>query len=71
MPKETVMLTLDLKSLYTSIPLEDARQITENTLDITVVSKHPFISFLLELAEIILEKNYFRFNENFFYQLKG
>lgn len=50
------MITLNVKSLYTSISLEDAKQMIENTLDLRV-SKYPPTSFLLELAEVIMEKN--------------
>lgn len=55
MPEEAVLLTLNDKSLYTNILLEDTRQIIENTLE-RRTCKPPPAPFLLELAEIVFGK---------------
>lgn len=52
------LATFDVSALYTNIPHQEARWVVQNKLDSRTV-KSPPTHFLLELLDLILEKNYF------------
>lgn len=54
-PPTLLLLSLDVVSLYTSIPHEDIRITIQETLESRDIT-HPPIHFLLDLVDILLEK---------------
>lgn len=66
-----LMATFDVHSLYTQIPQEEALQVMELYLEGTDRPHRVPTNFLLQLAEITLKKNYFKFEDQFFYASKG
>ena len=73
LPKDCILCTLDVSSLYTNIPTEDgihaALQAIENWDNKDPLC--PPTSWLKKLLELILYKNVFRFNDNFYIQKQG
>lgn len=69
-PSDAVILSLDVAALYTNITHSEAYRILALCLD-QRDDLYPPTSFLLELLELILKKNYFRFLDKFFMQIKG
>lgn len=69
-PYNSLLVTLDFDSLYTSIPYEYIRLVVSVTLDRRIVKDTPTY-FLMKLLDLILDKNYFKFGEQFFYQVSG
>lgn len=61
---------MDVTSLYTNILHDEARQVLEDVLDQWGLKESPTF-FLLELAGLIMEKNYFRFSNTFDFQIQG
>lgn len=69
-PKHSVILSFDVVSLYTCIPYDDIRSVVRHYLE--PEREHlPPIHFLLDLVDILLEKNYLTFNDEFFLQTRG
>lgn len=68
--ESAVLVTLDVNSLYTSIPHEDIFLVVDLFLDQHSIRQPPKY-FLLELLDLIIENNYFKFEDRFFYQTKG
>lgn len=69
-PSEAVLVTMDVASLYTSIPHNDAHQVLESALD-SHDNLQPPMFFLVELINIVFNKSYFRFNYEFYFQTTG
>uniref|UniRef100_A0A803SUQ2 Reverse transcriptase domain-containing protein n=1 Tax=Anolis carolinensis TaxID=28377 RepID=A0A803SUQ2_ANOCA len=69
-PEGAILMTLDITALYTSIPLEEARQVIKDVLD-TRASLSPPTHFLMDLLDIVLENNYFKFGTQFYLQVCG
>nr|XP_060609685.1 uncharacterized protein LOC132761116 [Anolis sagrei ordinatus]XP_060609686.1 uncharacterized protein LOC132761116 [Anolis sagrei ordinatus]XP_060610145.1 uncharacterized protein LOC132761359 [Anolis sagrei ordinatus]XP_060610146.1 uncharacterized protein LOC132761359 [Anolis sagrei ordinatus]XP_060610703.1 uncharacterized protein LOC132761651 [Anolis sagrei ordinatus]XP_060610704.1 uncharacterized protein LOC132761651 [Anolis sagrei ordinatus]XP_060615565.1 uncharacterized protein LOC13276 len=69
-PTDAVLMSIDVTSLYTSIPIEEARTICESTLN-RRSNCHPPTFFLLDLLDIILEKNFFKFDQKYYFQIQG
>lgn len=67
---DIILATYDVSALYTNIPHDEARIIIENKLDSCPIREPP-THFLLELLDVIMEKNYFHVEDNFFQQIKG
>lgn len=65
-----IMATFDVTSLYTNIPHSEARLAVQLKLE-SCSSQSPPTHFLLDLLNLVLEKNYFRVGEQFYYQIKG
>lgn len=66
----SVLVTLDVNSLYTSISHDDVCLVIDLYLD-GRQDQQPLKYFLLELLDLIIEKNYFTFEGDYFYQTKG
>lgn len=69
-PKGAVLVSMDVNALYTNIPHEGARSVAQGILD-SRTDPNPPTHFLMELLEIVLEKNYFTQEKNFFLQVNG
>ncbi|XP_054853294.1 uncharacterized protein LOC129341953 [Eublepharis macularius] len=65
-----ILLTMDVRSLYTSIPHEMARFSVMEVLR-RRQEQRPSSEFLIQLLDLIVEKNYFRFEDTFYMQIKG
>ncbi|XP_069495412.1 uncharacterized protein [Ambystoma mexicanum] len=66
-----LLVTMDIQSLYTSIPQDQAIEcMREVLLEYDSQDRVPH-NFILELMAIALNKNYFEFNGQFFLQVKG
>lgn len=72
MPPNSLLLFLDVVSLYTSIPHEDIRSVVQRALG-NDRNLQPPVHFILDLVDLLLEKNYryFRFDNTFYFQTKG
>lgn len=70
-PKEAIIVSFDVASLYTNIPLEDAREVVQYYLSQNNDEDRPPVQYVLQLVDLLLEKNYFKYGEQFFYQIKG
>ena len=69
-PEGTLLVTLDVTSLYTNIPNHDGVAAVAKKL---LQSPDPDIPshFLIKLLKLVLTKNYFIFNGNFYLQVGG
>ena len=70
LPPDFILCTVDVSSLYTSIPHSDGITACEEALE-TRVDKDPHTSILLKLIHFVLTNNYFEFNGEFFHQTHG
>lgn len=69
MPACSIIISFDVVSLYTCIPYDDVRAVVQHYLEPD--DRHlPPIHFLLSLVDILLQKNYFTFNDEFFLQTR-
>lgn len=70
--KDTQLLvSFDVTSLYTQIPQEEALQVIELYLEKRQRPHQVPTSFIVQLAEIALKNNCFKFEQQFFVQIKG
>lgn len=69
-PDTAFLVTFDVESLYTSIPHEDLRSVVQLYLEKDISLQVP-VHFVLDLVDLLLEKNYFRFEDTFYLQTKG
>lgn len=65
-----MLVSLDVTFLYTSIPHEDIRSTVQSYLDHDKDLQQP-VHFILDLVDLLLEKNCFRFDQDFYFQIKG
>lgn len=70
LPQEALIMTMDITSLYTNIVHTEAYRAISMFLD-RREDLFPPTHFLLEILELILEKNYFRFGDQFYIQKRG
>ncbi|XP_069822511.1 uncharacterized protein [Dendropsophus ebraccatus] len=68
---ESILVTLDVCSLYTCIPHTEGLQATRNLLNNETNLTHNQKEFCLELLHIILTKNYFLFGDQYYMQIAG
>ena len=67
---EDILVTIDVKSLYTNIPHNEGIQALNRTLEETNI--HPMKKLLIcRLANLVLTKNYFTFNKQLYRQIPG
>lgn len=68
--KQSVLLSLGVVSLYTSIPHDEIRNTMQTYLenDFNVL---PSMFFILDLVDILLERNYFSFQGDYYFQTQG
>lgn len=64
-PATSVILSFDVTSLYTCIPQEDARAVVEYFFSCDDYQGPP-IHYVLQLVDTLLEKNYFRYQEDYY-----
>ncbi|OCT67848.1 hypothetical protein XELAEV_18039149mg [Xenopus laevis] len=68
---DAILVTLDVESLYTSIPHDGGVEAVGHHLDKDETLDGAQKKFLLTLLQIVLCKNYFLFQDVFFLQTKG
>lgn len=62
---DAVIVSFDVVSLYTSIPLDEARTTIQDFLSDDSYTGPPSF-FIMQLVDILLEQNYFKYKEDFF-----
>ena len=70
LPEDSIICTIDVVGLYPSIPNEEGLRFLRNTLD-KRSNKKVTTDTLIELAELVLQNNYFEFNERYLKQIRG
>ena len=65
-----LLLTMNVKSLYTVIPNHDGLRALKHFLDLRAYQDPP-TSTILRLAELVLTLNHFEFNKDFYQQVRG
>ena len=69
LPKGTFLISLDVRSLYTSIPNDEGLQAVEAFL--IDANRHVEIPIITELLKLVLTLNNFSFNNTNYLQIKG
>uniref|UniRef100_A0A8C5WLI7 Reverse transcriptase domain-containing protein n=1 Tax=Leptobrachium leishanense TaxID=445787 RepID=A0A8C5WLI7_9ANUR len=69
LPADVILATLDINSLYTSIPHNEGIVAIKQYLSIAV-SPPKLVDFILALLEIVLKKNFFRYGSIFYKQIR-
>ena len=71
-PPNSYLVTIDVNSLYTSIPHRDGIHAVKNSLE-NMTTKQPYTWILLRLhvLHLVLSKTSFRFNDEFYEQISG
>ena len=64
-PEKSILVTMDVRSLYTNITHEDGLRALRNRLP-----NNELTTCIIGLTKFILEHNYFRFNQDMFLQIK-
>ena len=70
LPEDSIICTNDVVGLYPSIPNEEGLSFLRNALD-KRSNKNVTTDTLIELAELVLQNNYFEFNERYLKQIRG
>ena len=64
LPEESIICTIDVVSLYPSIPNEEGLRISRHVLE-KRSNKNVSNETLIELAELVSQNIYFKFNERY------
>ena len=64
LPEESIICTVDVVGLYHSIPNKEGPRILRNVLE-KRSNKNVSTDILIELAELVLQNNYFEFSERY------
>ena len=70
LPKDSIICTIDAVGLYPTIPKEEGLRFLRNVLE-KISNKNVSTDILTELAELVLQNNYFEFNERYLKQIRG
>lgn len=66
----SLILSFDVISLYTNVPHEELRMVLQEVFDKREIL-HPPSHFLLDLVDFLTDFNYFRFDCQYYLQIKG
>ena len=70
MPKDTILATIDIKSLYTNIPHQEGMQYCLEAIENHYEPKTPLsLKYLHQMLKFVLENNYFIFDDKFYLQV--
>ena len=69
LPQDSIICTIDVVGLYLSIPKEEGLRFLRNILE-KRSNKNVSTDTLIELAELVLQNNYFEFNERYLEQIR-
>ena len=70
LPEETKPVAIDLKSMYTNIPIQEGLEAFREELDKRTDKSIP-TDFYIKLLELVLKSNIFEFDREYFIQLLG
>ena len=70
LPEDSIICTTDVVGLYSIIPNEEGMRFLKNVLE-KKTNKNVFTDILIELAELVLQNNYFEFNDRYLKQTQG
>ena len=70
LPPNTIPITIDIKSMYTNIPLQEGLDACKETLE-KRSDKSIRTEYIMKLLRLVMEKNIFTFNEETWLQLLG
>ncbi|XP_073441691.1 uncharacterized protein [Dendrobates tinctorius] len=70
-PSNCLLVTLDVSSLYTSINHHEGLHAVDKFLDTYMDLSPPKKDFCLDMLEVVLTKNFFLFEDQFFLQCRG
>ena len=70
LPEETKPVAIDLKSMYTNIPIQEGLEAFREELDKRTDKSIP-TNFYIKLIELVLKSNIFEFDMEYFIQLLG
>ena len=65
-----ILVTIDVKSLFTNIPQNEAIQALNRTMEETGIHSMKKL-FISRLTNLVLTKNYFEFNNTLYRQTQG
>ena len=68
LPENSIICTIDVVGLCPSIPYEEGLRLIRNVLE-KISDKNFSTDILIELAELVLLKNIFQFNERYLKQI--
>ena len=71
LPEESIICTIDIAGSYPSIPNEEDLRFLRNALKKKRSNENVSTDTLTELAELVLQNNYFEFDERYFKQIRG
>ena len=66
----SLICTIDVVALHHSIPNEEGLEFLINVLE-KISNKNVTTDTLIELAELVIQNNYFEFNERYLKQMQG
>ena len=70
MPKDTILATLDVKSLYTNVPHQEGMQYCLEAIENHYKPKTPHpLKYIHRMLKFILENNYLIFDDKFYLQV--
>ena len=70
MPENTIPVSIDIKAMYTNIPLQEGLEACKETLEKRSDKSIP-TEYIMKLLKLVMEKNLFTFNEETWLQLLG
>ena len=70
LPKNAILVTFDVKALFTNIPQDEGAQCTEEALNERESQKVP-TEYIISMLKIILKNNIFLFSDNLYSQEEG
>ena len=70
LPQDSIIYTIDVVGLYPNNPNEEGLRFLKNALG-KRSNKNVSTDTLIELAELVLQNNYFEFNEQYLKQIRG
>ena len=62
--------TMDVTSLYTNVPHEEGLEALKHYMELRE-TQSPSTDFIIDLTRVVLTKNYFKFENNFYLQIQG
>jgi hypothetical protein len=70
-PMNTKLVSFDIKNLYTNIPIKETINILKNNLKVQNHLEEEKIKEIVYLTDLVLQQNYFQFENEFYIQEEG
>ena len=71
LPEDVFLVTFDVSSLYTNIPHDGGVEALGYYLNNRDTTVNPPNQFIIDLTNLVMKKNYFKFNGDFYLQVSG